>query len=451
MSSQPRRAPHPDPEDTQSSGRVLQIRSKESPSPLAVEGQDRRNLSEFARRIVAHYRKPRVLGLDLLRIVAATSIVVFHGNATKAFGRNVFSAVIGSDGYLAVDIFFVLSGWLLTRQVLRMSSSFPTWRGFATRFWTRRWARTLPPYWLVLIALFLFGTGRLPHYLLPEPLTFPALIKHAFFLQTALPPNLYNLSWSLVTEEWFYLLLPAVVILALKVRSPRVLIALAIVGLLVPMAVRALLLTTTTLAWWEVAVLPQARFDGLVVGALLAAASTYAPWWDKVMAHRGRLFVLGLALSCAVLAAGVSNSRLYVIVGLLAFSVSLGLLMPFLSRLHWSAATPGLVVIGITYLSELTYPLYLVHPLVQVHWTRLTGEARLGQAILGLVILFASATVLHLGVERPFLALRDRWDRRRWKEPAAAEPPATIDAVQPSVALALPVLPDAALSPQNAG
>src|SRR4029077_19887486 len=105
--------------------------------------------------VFAHYRKPRVLGLDLLRITASLSVIIYHGDAIRALGGRLGS-VFYDDGFLAVDIFFVLSGWLLTRQVLRMRGAFKgTWQ-FARTFWVRRWARTLPPYWVVLLGMFFF-------------------------------------------------------------------------------------------------------------------------------------------------------------------------------------------------------------------------------------------------------------------------------------------------------
>ena len=166
--------------------------------------------------VLDHYRKPRVLGLDLLRITASLSIISFHGNSTGLLGNDAVAVVLTNNGYLAVDIFFVLSGWLLTRQVLRMRASFTNGWAFAWRFWTRRWARTLPPYLVVITALFLFGNALLPH-LHRDPtalstLNFPRLVVHALFLQTVFPPNALGVSWSLVTEEWFYLLLPLVVL-----------------------------------------------------------------------------------------------------------------------------------------------------------------------------------------------------------------------------------------------
>jgi peptidoglycan/LPS O-acetylase OafA/YrhL len=383
--------------------------------------------------ILNHYRKPRVLGLDLLRITASLGIIFHHGNFTRAFGRNWFSSVIGGDGYLAVDMFLVLSGWLLTRQVLRMRTTFKSPLAFTVRFWTRRWARTIPPYWVVLLLLFIFGIS-VDLGPVPKPMSVGILLRHAFFLQTVIPPNAYSVSWSLVTEEWFYLLLPFVVLLlAATVRSWRWVMGLGLVVLFVPAAVRAVMLATHV-DWLSVRIQPEARFDGLVVGALLAAASMGAPWWGKtVMARRLQLFAVGLVLVTAVLAIGVADSWPYRVVGLLAFNVCLGLLIPFLSEFHWPAAAPAWAVMGIAYLAELTYPLYLLH-VFRFHLGQARGVMVIAAAALSVSTLLLAATVLHLGVERPFLALRDRQDRKRagrvrmagrpdaaqmWKEPSS--------------------------------
>src|SRR5207245_956055 len=191
----------------------------------------RGTIRQLGEALLDHYRTARVLGLDLLRILAAFPIVLFHGNVIGAFGRNPFSTAVTADGYLAVDVFFVLSGWLLTRQALRMRSPFKSATRFVTRFWTRRWARTLPPYWVVLLAIFLFRPWLDPKTFW-HPWSLAVLLKHAFFLQTLLPPNAYGVTWSLVTEEWFYLVLPFAVLLAARVRSRRLLVGLGLALLL---------------------------------------------------------------------------------------------------------------------------------------------------------------------------------------------------------------------------
>jgi peptidoglycan/LPS O-acetylase OafA/YrhL len=393
--------------------------------------------------ILDHYRKPRVLGLDLLRITASLSIIGFHGNSSVFLGKNLAFQVLGNNGYLAVDIFFVLSGWLLTRQVLRMRSSFTSGWAFAWRFWTRRWARILPPYLLVILVLFLFGNALLPHLhrdpVLLSSLTFPQLIVHALFLQTLFPPNALGVSWSLVTEEWFYLLLPPVILfVAPRLRTWQIVMGFGCAVLLIPAVVRVIMLATPEHA--SIVYTPQARFEGLVVGSLLAAASLGAPWWERVIARRRFLFAVGLAAMLPILLAGISHSWAFNVFGLLAFSLCLGLLMPLLSQLSWPQHAPVTAVIAVAYLSELTYPLYLLHMFRPTFST--TSSVKL--AVLFAVLLLVAATALHLGVERPFLALRDRLDSRRtaWKEPAVAaapsgaERPATwpLPAVSPKVA-----------------
>jgi peptidoglycan/LPS O-acetylase OafA/YrhL len=381
-------------------------------------------MRRFGAAVLDHYRKPRVVGLDLLRILAAMSIVTFHGNPTGALGRNLLGAVVSRDGYLAVDIFFVLSGWLLTRQALRMRGTFTSSIAFATRFWARRWARTLPPYWLMLIVI-LLTQAWLNRENFPYAITIPAILKHAVFLQTVFPPNVYGVSWSLVTEEWFYLALPLVVLAMFKLRSWRAVMALGIAVLLIPPTIRAFTLTLPIAGDGGIAVVPQARFDGLVVGALLGAASLSAPWWGLVMRHRRLLFVVGVSVSVPLLVIGTTMSWIYLTVGLLAFNLALGLTLPHLSQLRWPAATPLVAVVAVTYLSELTYPIYLLHRVVQIHWLHEPVlSVRIAHGILAAAFLLLAASALHLGVERPFLWLRDRHDdaRRQWKESVLVEP-----------------------------
>jgi peptidoglycan/LPS O-acetylase OafA/YrhL len=227
--------------------------------------------------------------------------------------------------------------------------------------------------------------------------------------------------------------------------------------LLTPMLVRVFMLSTQT--WRDgMLVTPQARFEGLVVGSLLAAASLGAPWWQtKVMARRRPLFAVGLVAIPVILVAGISHSWAFNIFGLLGFSLAVGLLMPLLSQLRWPERAPVTAVIGIAYLSELTYPLYLLHMFRPTF--RTTSSVTL--AAFFAVMLLVVATALHLGVERPFLALRDRYDRERagriegrvaWKEPAhplssPADRPVPRHRLRPAeVGTA-----DAALSPKAAG
>lgn len=142
------------------------------------------------------------------------------------------------------------------------------------------------------------------------------------------------------------------------------------------------------------------------------------------MRRRHLLFAIGVPLVAVVLAAGTSDAAWFRIAGLLAFSIGIGLQMPLLSQLRWWESAPAVAVVAVAYLSELTYPLYLVHTLVpRIAWVHTQGPVRLVYALGSIAILFAVASALHLGIERPFLAWRDRHaagspqPASSWKEP----------------------------------
>jgi peptidoglycan/LPS O-acetylase OafA/YrhL len=419
--------------------------------------------SHLTTTILDHYRKPRVLGLDILRIIASASIILYHANL-KPFGQSLFTEQFRTNGYLAVDIFFVLSGWLLTRQVLRMRKTFASPLALAPRFWTRRWARTLPPYWVMLVVIVLVWPWLDPN-MFPVPISWSDLPRHALFLQTIIGPSAYGVSWSLVAEEWFYLALPFAVFFLGRARSWRVVVAFCLAILLVP-SVERIIIFTSPIEPWRILTLPHVRFDGLVVGALLAAASLGAPWWhSQIMARRRILFGAGLVMAAGILAAGAYDTWPYRVFGVLAFCVSIGMLMPLMSQLRWPLATPAAAVITIAFLSELTYPLYLIHPLIRIHWSHFPLPLSAILLVLAVFVLFASATLLHLAVERPSLALRERFERRgagvlhvtegpaAWKEPpgeALPAPAGTAPEGAPIVTDAAPIVTDAALAPNAA-
>ncbi len=350
--------------------------------------------------LLDHYRRPRVLGLDVLRIVASFTIIFYHWRFLDAFAPSWLAAKVATDGYLGVDIFFVLSGWLLTRQLLRVGVSFSKLELLAAQFWVRRWMRTLPAYWValvwVLFPLKRFSPGE--------------AIKHALFVQTLWPPNLYDVSWSLVTEEWFYLGLPLAIFVGLRIRRWKPLAGLMIGIFLIPSAFRVYLLPRGD--WNGILAVPAARYEGLVVGATLAVASFFAPWWKtRVMKVHLALFLIGCIGIVALMITSDEASWWYRILGLAGFSILVGCLIPSLSRLRWHPSAPLFVVSGVAFLSELTYSLYLLHQVLPLRrWLALHAGAVYWPASFGL--LFGAATCLHLVVERPLLTLRDRWFRR---------------------------------------
>jgi peptidoglycan/LPS O-acetylase OafA/YrhL len=129
------------------------------------------------------------------------------------------------------------------------------------------------------------------------------------------------------------------------------------------------------------------------------------------------------------------------------------MLMPLMSQLRWPKAAPIASVMLIAFFSELTYPLYLVHTLVRIHWSHFAFPISALLLLLSAFILLVCASLLHFGVERPFLALRDRLDSARLRHAAgasssSADPAPWKEPPQPAETSPQPV-PDPALADSN--
>jgi peptidoglycan/LPS O-acetylase OafA/YrhL len=148
----------------------------------------------------------RLFGLDLFRSIAIVLVILNHSVQLlkpivrtpyigNLFGK--FLALFQPVGMLGVELFFVLSGFLIGRILLEKYLQNEIF-GFKDifSFWKRRWFRTLPNYYLVLLLTCFISN------------TFPW--KYFFFLQGSgsNPIIFFSESWSLAVEEWFYLLLP---------------------------------------------------------------------------------------------------------------------------------------------------------------------------------------------------------------------------------------------------
>lgn len=152
--------------------------------------------------------KKRIVGLDILRSIAILIVVYGHGISQipdeyhKIYNQLLFIKIDG------VSIFFVLSGFLIGRIILKLYEKEDLTRYDFYDFWIRRWFRTLPNYFLVLSFLVLY-----------KILVFDDLqdfnLKYLLFSQNLVSPHpsFFPEAWSLAVEEWFYLTLPIVMFL----------------------------------------------------------------------------------------------------------------------------------------------------------------------------------------------------------------------------------------------
>ena len=342
--------------------------------------------------------------LDGLRALAVAGVLLFHGGVSFLPG-----------GFLGVDAFFVLSGFLITSLLLAEHAS--SGRIRLPAFWGRRARRLLPALLVMLAAVVVLGRALLapPDVALLRGDTVAALgyvanwrmIYHGegYFAQTADPSPLQH-TWSLGIEEQFYLLWPLVVVLALRWRRGR--------ALLLGLALLGTALSVLASVWWY---RPDdidrdyfgtdSRAQALLIGCALAVLLTR---------ERSRLRLGGLALVALVVlawlwtrTAGASPWLYHGGLTVAALSVAVVLAHVVLSPGSLTARALGLAPLVV--LGRISYGVYLWHwPLfgfVNSQRTGLSGAALLGLRLgLTLAVAAASYALVELPVRR---GTRPRW------------------------------------------
>jgi peptidoglycan/LPS O-acetylase OafA/YrhL len=343
----------------------------------------------------------RVLAVDGLRGVAALLVVIFHlhGAISRSATGWLWAPLdwAARNGFLGVDIFFVISGYVIA---LTVSKGAPT-PGYFGRFIVRRSIRLDPPYWsaILLEILLLYLTMRMFPGLSVKLPTTPQLLAHLVYAQELLGyGSVVNVFWTLCYEIQFYSFFVGLVVVQamLPARWRRPLWT----GLFYAVLFAFSLWTR----YWRPEWLPEGlaidRWFQFFIGALT---------W-RVVASRGRLMTLVAAwsaLAAAVLLARAAPTQL------LALFVS-GLLVFAAHHERWARL---LAVRPLRFLGTISYSLYLYHS--SVGWRFVSLAQRLipgawdsGVAIavyvLGVIGSIGFATGMWWLVERPCLKLCQR-------------------------------------------
>lgn len=357
----------------------------------------------------------RLPGLDLLRAIAIVWVMLFHSWMVGGIGGPL--QPVADYGWMGVDLFFVLSGYLIGRQLLE-----PLGRGEPLRFgafWLRRAFRILPAFLAVLAVYVLFPGWR------EAPGMQPAWQFLTFTLNLLIdyPHNqAFSHAWSLCVEEHFYLLFP---LLAwwLARRSSLVLV----VGGCVLVVVMGMLLRGNAVLqgknWLESVYYPTwTRLDGLLDGVLLATIQVYRPrWWASLQWRANTLALAGLLLTAAAI--WLFRDKAGFAASVFGFPLlSLGLTLVVAAGANSTCWLGRWRIPGAGWIAAISYSLYLSHklPMHAVHetlpqWPMVHGLAAFAAYALAIL---ATGALLHYAVERPFLRLRARRLERPRKDAA---------------------------------
>lgn len=372
----------------------------------------------------------RLPGLGLLRAIAIVWVMLFHSFVVGGLGPQ--GSWLSRHGWMGVDLFFVLSGFLIGGQVLRplAAGGRMSWR----EFYLKRALRILPAYWVVLavylwVPAFREAPGLEPAW---KFLTFTLNVSIDYARHGA-----FSHAWSLCVEEHFYLFLPPVALALAGRVSARRLGCLCAAIVLAGVALRSG-------TWWHQHELDPLlerrnwfvediyyptwnRLDGLLFGVVLAAWKIWRPnAWDRAQQHADVILLAGVATMALAMWLFAARTGLHAnAIGWPVLSLGLALLVfagagtrSWIARRHWPFAG---------WLAAVSYSLYLVHKgayhLVHARW----GEALQGHGVAAFAAYGAAALVagaaLHYAIERPFLRLRTHLPALRRQGVAAQAAP----------------------------
>ncbi len=322
----------------------------------------------------------RIDELDGVRALAVAAVFVHHGFKVKLL-------------WAGVDLFFILSGFLIT-GILMEGSRNRSLGAYFSHFYGRRVRRLLPPYLLLLlVASLIFGVAWARHWYL---YVFLMNVLVGFSIDT---PASLKVLWSLAVEEQFYLVWPFIVYFA---RDKAIARTAAV--LLIAAPILRFLFTPAFHEHWQIYSLTPFRMDLLAMGALLAVVWRTRP---DLLRRSGPY---GLALSVLALAViGAlsrnphfntdANTRLVnVWLYELTMLVSTGIILWALSG--WKTAP--LTWRPVRCLGRISYTVYLIHMTALVVAGRFLHNHAAAALVAGLASL-AYAAASWRWIERPIL------------------------------------------------
>jgi peptidoglycan/LPS O-acetylase OafA/YrhL len=349
-------------------------------------------LKKDFRGVVAGSHLP---ALDGLRAVAVFTVVASHSNLP-----------LRVPGDLGVSAFFVLSGFLITRLLVRERER--TGEVSIRRFYLRRTMRIFPAYYAFLLLSYALDAraGQLwSNTLLANSLTYTVNYFNAFNHH---PSTSVAHAWSLAVEEQFYLLWPlAFVILAPRGRRALVTgVGLAALG---AVAWRSWLFLGAHVDPSYVYNAFDTRLDNLGVGCMLALAVDC----DTVVAAAGRVAqrswfpILTLAL---LLTSRLAMPESYhYSIGFTVDALLVAILIVQLLQLYRTRLWSWLEWPTVRYLGAISYPIYLYHQWGASVGRRIAGDAHAFEFAAGVMATIVLASGSYYVIERPFLKLKARY------------------------------------------
>jgi peptidoglycan/LPS O-acetylase OafA/YrhL len=359
----------------------------------------------------------KLYGLDHLRTLAIALVFFFH---YPGVDMPEWVWGIKDFGWIGVDLFFVLSGFLIARQLfteLKVNNTISV-----KQFFIKRFFRIIPVYLIVVTLYFL-----IPVFKEREGLT--ALWRFLTFTQNIgldpSPHGAFSHAWSLCIEEQFYLLFPLVIAALVYFKATKK-GTYIIASLFIFTCLIRLYIWNTYMApligreggdgnfWVTWIYYPtHTRLDGLLVGISIAGLFVFYPALkEKLSKFPNFLLVIGiLVLTGAFFLCKIRYMFNANIFGFPLIAIGFGFIV-------LAAISPGCVLYKFksrftSSIAILSYSIYLIHKAIRhlcfVYFGKLgLDEESYWMLLLSIVFTIIGALILRYTIEKPFLRLRDK-------------------------------------------
>lgn len=346
--------------------------------------------------MIKHAQLPQLTGI---RAVAFLMVFFFH---------------VGFHGFLmwsGVDLFFVLSGYLITGILLTQDKT----AGYFRVFYARRFLRIFPPFYLVL-ALGLIVLDDLSKPQLSSIVLFYTNLYSPFAETTTAPLSYWALSpyWSLALEEQFYLLWPLMVYKLSTRGLLRLCLALIVLSPLMRALTYEFIFLPQVAGYEAIFHFPWNRLDLLASGAAIAVCQREGSFARAAMARSGLWLTVGSLAIIGLFAALFpefrysGHSLLFSTLGLSAVcGVTSGVIL-YLTNTRSGFVVKLLSWAPVVYIGTISYTLYLLHGIVLVALTQHTPlHSGWLYASSALAVTVALAALSWSWIERPAKQIKD--------------------------------------------
>jgi peptidoglycan/LPS O-acetylase OafA/YrhL len=355
-------------------------------------------------------------GLDHLRAFAILFVFLYHYG--RLFPHPGWVNNISEFGWTGVDLFFVLSGYLIASQLfLKIARQNKI---SLKEFFTKRFFRIIPIYLVVVAVYFLFPFTHEREALAP-------LWKYLTFTQNigldVQSNGTFSHAWSLCIEEQFYLLFPLILILLIRFKILHKGFWLLIIMFLAGCMIRTYCYKNLVevagqdidwINWSKWIYYPTwSRLDGLLVGVTIAALLQFkANFSKKILQHENMLLITGLLIfAVTYFICSDAESFTASVFGFPLVDIGYGFIV-------LAALSPGSFLYRrksfiTAKIAALSYGIYLIHKIV-IHVTQnqlakfKVDDKSNSMFLICVVIVFITSLLLNEIIEKPFLKLRSK-------------------------------------------